>query len=114
MLNSFLLRIRFRILLFSGHPQVVLENTVLRHQLAVFMREKKATTMRDRDRRFWMAVKKRSTEWKSALVFVQPETVTGWQRNTGLVWERATAIVQPSYEERSLADHHEVARIRGS
>ena len=33
--------IRFLILAFSGHKQVALENIALRHQLAVFTREKK-------------------------------------------------------------------------
>jgi len=41
MLNLFLLMIRFLILLFSGHKHVALENVALRHQLAVFTREKK-------------------------------------------------------------------------
>ena len=40
MLNSLLLAIRFLILVFSGHKQVALENIALRHQLAVFTREK--------------------------------------------------------------------------
>jgi hypothetical protein len=46
MLNSLSLAIRFLcILVFSGHKQVALENIALRHQLAVFTREKKATTV---------------------------------------------------------------------
>jgi hypothetical protein len=50
-----LLAIRFLILVFSGHKQVALENIALRHQLAVFTREKKRPRLRDRDRLFWMA-----------------------------------------------------------
>jgi putative transposase len=80
MLNSFLLAIRFLILVFSGHKHVALENIALRHQLAVFTREKKRLRLRDRDRLFWIALKKVWKDWRSALEFVQPETVIGWQR----------------------------------
>jgi hypothetical protein len=58
MLKSFLLAIRFLILVFSGHKQVALENVALRHQLSVFTREKKRPRLRDRDRLFWLALKK--------------------------------------------------------
>src|SRR5262252_6552946 len=77
MLNSLLLAIRFLVLLFSGHKQVALENIALRHQLSVYIREKKQPRLRDRDRLFWIALKKIWKDWRSALEFVQPETVTG-------------------------------------
>ena len=80
MLNSFLLAIRFLVLLFSGHKQVALENIALSHQLSVYRREKKRPRLRHRDRLFWIALKKIWKDWRSALEFVQPETVTGWQR----------------------------------
>src|SRR5215471_6532264 len=80
MLNSFLLAFRFLVLVFSGHRQVALENIALRHQLAVFTREKKRPRLRDRDRLFWITLQRLWKDWRSALVFVQPETVTGWQR----------------------------------
>src|SRR6516165_12464885 len=80
MLNSFLLAIRFLILVLSDHKQVALENIALRHQLAVFTGEKKRPRGCDRDRLFWIALKKLWKDWRTALVFVQPETVTGWQR----------------------------------
>ena len=80
MLNSFLLAIRFLILLFSGHKQVALENLALRHQLSVYTRDKKRPRLHDRDRLFWIVLKKVWKGWRSALEFVQPETVIGWQR----------------------------------
>ena len=80
MLNSLLLAIRFLILVFSGHKQVALENVALRHQLAVYTRDKKRPRLRERDRLFWIALKKVWKGWRSALEFVQPETVIGWQR----------------------------------
>src|SRR5215467_3062677 len=79
MLNSLLLAIRFLILVFSGHKQVALENIALRHQLAVFTREKKRPRLRNRDRWFWIALKKLWKDWRTALEFVRPDTVIGWQ-----------------------------------
>src|SRR5262245_5626599 len=78
MLNSFFLSIRFLFLIFGGHKHVALENIALRHQLAVFTREKKRPRLRNRDRLFWIALKKIWKDWRSALEFVQPETVIGW------------------------------------
>src|SRR5499427_3456004 len=80
MVNLFLLAIRFLILVFSGHKQVALENIALRHQLAVFTREKKRPRLHHRDRLLWIALRRLWKDLRSALVFVQPETVTGWQR----------------------------------
>ena len=80
MLNSCLLAVRFFILFFSGHKQVALENIALRHQLAVFTRQKQRPRLRDRDRLFWIVLKQLWRDWRSALEFVQPETVVGWQR----------------------------------
>jgi len=57
MLNSFLLAIRFLILVFSGHKQVALENLAFRQQLAVFTREKKRPRLHNRDRVFWIALR---------------------------------------------------------
>src|SRR5262249_51571473 len=68
------------VLVFSGHRQVALENIALRHQLAVFTREKKRPRLRDRDRLLWITLQRLWKDWRSALVFVQPETVSGWQR----------------------------------
>jgi putative transposase len=80
MLNLLLLAIRFFVLVFSGHKQVVLENVALRHQLAIFTRKRKRPQLRERDRVFWIALKKIWKRWRAALVIVQPETVISWQR----------------------------------
>jgi hypothetical protein len=69
MLNSFLLAIRFLILVFSGHKQVALENLALRQQLAVFTREKKRPRLHNRDRVFWIALRNLWKDWRTALVF---------------------------------------------
>ena len=66
--------------MFGGHKQVALENAALRHQLAVFTRGAKRPRLRDRDRLFWIALKRIWKDWRAALVIVQPETVISWQR----------------------------------
>src|SRR5689334_22241204 len=106
MLNSFLLTIRFLIFVVSGHKQVALENIALRHQLAVFTREKKRPRLRDRDRLLWIALKKVWTDWRSALVFVQPETVTGWQRKRfKRYWWRLSQSKGPGSIRRECLNH---------
>src|SRR5215813_6014828 len=80
MLNLIWVALRFLILMFGGHKQVALENAALRHQLAVLTREAKRPRLRDRDRLFWIALKRIWKDWRSALVIVQPETVISWQR----------------------------------
>src|SRR5262249_44294340 len=55
-------------------------NAALRHQLAVFTRQGKRPRLRDRDRFFWVALKRIWKGWKTALVIVQPDTVIAWQR----------------------------------
>src|SRR5262245_50306575 len=75
MLNAFLLAFRFLVLMSSGHKTMALENAALRHQLAVFTREKKRPRLRDRDRLFWITLQRLWKDWRSALVFGQPETV---------------------------------------
>src|SRR5262249_47791619 len=66
-------------LVLGGHKQVALENIALRHQLSVFTREKRQPRLRDRDRLFWIVLKKLWKDWRSALELVQPQTVIGWQ-----------------------------------
>jgi hypothetical protein len=106
MLNSLLLAIRFLILVFSGHKQVALENIALRHQLAVFRREKKRPRLRDRDRLFWIALKKLYKDWRAALAFVQPETVIGWQlKRFKRYWWRLSLPRRPGRPQLSSEIH---------
>ena len=110
MLNSFVLAIRFLILVFSGHRQVALENIALRHQLAVFTRERKRPRLRDRDRLFWIALKKLWKDWRAALAFVQPETVIGWQRQRfKRYWWRLSQLKGPG-RQRVYLEIRELVR----
>ena len=59
---------------------LLLENLVLRQQLAVLKRRKRRLKLGRVDKFFWVAVRRVWTEWNRSLVIVTPETVVRWQR----------------------------------
>ncbi|MEX2169841.1 MAG: integrase core domain-containing protein [Pirellulales bacterium] len=59
---------------------LVAENAALRQQLAVYKRESLRPKLRRRDRIFWVWLSQLWSDWRSALVIVQPETVVHWHR----------------------------------
>jgi hypothetical protein len=80
MLNTILSFVRMIFLILGGCEQVALENLALREQLEIFRRSVRRPKFRQRDRLFWVCLRKVWKEWRSALVIVQPETVLDWQR----------------------------------
>ena len=81
MLNAIVVSIRFILLILAGQKQVALENAALRQQLAVFKRNVPRPKVNNRDRLFWIGLYMIWQGWRSALIFVQPETVTSWHHN---------------------------------
>ena len=71
---------RFVRLLMSGHQAVAVENAALRLQLAAFRRKAKRPLLTARDWMFWIALRRCWSDWRIPLVYVQPDTVTRWQR----------------------------------
>ncbi len=71
---------RFARLLFSGHQAVAIENAALRLQLAAFQRRRKRPVLTVLDRLFWTTLRRVWPGWRSALLYVQPDTVVRWQR----------------------------------
>ena len=63
-----------------GRASVATEVLALRQQLAVMQRQVKRPRLRDRDRMFWIFLKRLWPNWQNALVIVQPETVVRWHR----------------------------------
>ena len=80
MLNAILVSIRFILLILGGQKHLALENAALRQQLAVFKRNVPRPKLNNRDRIFWIGLRMIWQDWKSALMIVQPETVTCWHR----------------------------------
>lgn len=65
---------------FKPRRELVFENLALRQQLVVLKQQSKRPRLRNRDRVFWIALKRLWPTWRGALHIVQPETVIAWQR----------------------------------
>jgi len=59
---------------------LVLENLVLKQQLAAFKASNQRPRIRVCDRAFWIVVRRLWTKWSDALVIVKPDTVVRWHR----------------------------------
>ena len=64
---------------------LLMENLVLRQQLAVYARRSTRPRLRNQDRVFWSAVSRTWRPWRTHLRLVQPETVIRWHRTA---WRR--------------------------
>jgi hypothetical protein len=59
---------------------LVAENLLLRHQLAVLTRPmRKRAKVRPRDKLLWVVAHRLCPDWRRRLVMVRPYTVVGWQ-----------------------------------
>jgi putative transposase len=59
---------------------LVLENLALRHQLAVYARQRAKPAIARGDRRFWSLLARTWGGWRHPLVIVRPDTVVRWHR----------------------------------
>jgi len=78
-LVTFLLRV------LVSRRELVLENMMLRQQLAVLRRKLPRARLRPGDRRFWLLVRRLWGRWSELLVLVRPQTVVRWHR-AGFRW----------------------------
>jgi len=60
--------------------ELAAENLALRQQLAVLREKTKRPSLRQRDRIFWAILSGIWSNWRSALLIVQPDTVVRWHR----------------------------------
>src|SRR5271163_3954554 len=70
---------------------LLLENLVLRQQLAVLKRKHPKPRLRAFDKIFWVLARRFWSGWKQALIVVSPETVVGWHRAGFKLYWRATS-----------------------
>ena len=63
-----------------NRTELALENLALRQQLAALRRQSKRPRLKKRDRIFWAVLSRIWTNWRLALLIVQPDTVVGWHR----------------------------------
>jgi putative transposase len=66
--------------LLRSRSDLVLENLALRQQLAILNRRKPQPQFVPSDRLFWVLLRHFWSEWKQALILVQPKTVVRWHR----------------------------------
>jgi hypothetical protein len=94
--------------LFRAHRDLVLENAVLRHQLAVALRSNPKPRLRQRERILWVWLTRFwPRRWRQHLLVVQPATVIGWHRKGWRLywtWRSRTRLGRPrlSSEVREL------------
>ena|ERR1700733_5405657 len=65
---------------FHSRRDLLLENLVLRQQLAVFKEKRPLPKLAMADKLFWVPMCRLWSGWKRVLLFVQPETVVRWHR----------------------------------
>jgi putative transposase len=70
---------------------LLLENLVLRQQLAVLKRKHPRPRLRAFNKIFWVLARRFWSGWKQALIVVSPETVVGWHRAGFKLYWRATS-----------------------
>jgi len=59
---------------------LLLENLLLRQQVAVALRTRRRPCVRWHDRLFWVVMQRLCADWRRHLVLVRPETVLRWHR----------------------------------
>ena len=59
---------------------LLLENLLLRQQVAVALRTRRRPDVRWHDRLFWVVMQRLCADWRRHLVLVRPETVLRWHR----------------------------------
>ncbi len=64
----------------SDRAELAAENLALRQQLAALELKAKRPRLRKRDRIFWVWLSRLWSNWRSALLIVQPETVIRWHK----------------------------------
>src|ERR1035441_1570313 len=94
MSSLLLLWIGVLIRLFRSRGNLVLENLVLRQQLAVLKRRRPRPRLVLVDKLFWVTVSRFWSGWKEALIVVRPETVVRWHRAGFRMYWRLISRVQ--------------------
>jgi putative transposase len=78
---------------FRMRRSLLLENLVLRQQLAVLKRKHPRPRLALFDKLFWVLMRRFWSEWKQALIIVAPDTVVRWHRAGFALYWRAISKV---------------------
>src|SRR5262245_65756469 len=78
---------------------LVAQNLLLRHQLAVLTRPtRERARVRSRDKLLWIVARRVCRDWRRHLFMVRPETVVGWHRRGWRLfwrWRSRCALGRP-------------------
>lgn len=86
--------------------ELLLENALLRHQLAILQRQSKHPHFTSADRFWFLVLASRLKDWKDALVLLQPETLLRWHRAAfQLFWKHKSnpKTTQPKIAAETVA-----------
>src|SRR6202166_4338963 len=100
MFSLILLWIGALIRLFRSRGNLVLENLVLRQQLAVLKRRHPRPILALFDKLFWVSARQVWSAWKESLLIVTPETVVRWHRNGFRMYWRLISRVRAQVGRR--------------
>jgi putative transposase len=87
----------------------------LRQQLAVLRRTGRHPQLGTRDRLFWVLLAKAWSEWRTALIIVQPDTVVRWHRQwLRRRWTRRSTHARPGRPSTAAAIRTLVDKMRAA
>src|SRR6266536_2819045 len=91
-----------------SRADLVVENLLLRHQLAALTRPgRKRPPLRARDKLLWVLARRLRPDWRRDLVFVRPDTVVRWHRRAWKLFWRWKSRPRRGRPHLS-AEHHEL------
>jgi hypothetical protein len=115
MLSALVVLLRSLGLVCSGPRAVALENVALRQQLAVLRRTGRHLQLGTRDRLFWVLLAKAWSEWRTALIIVQPDAVVRWHRQwLRRRWTRRSTHARPGHPSTAAAIRTLVDKMRAA
>ena len=105
MLTIFLALVQTLKSMVSSRADLLLEIAALRQQLEVYRRQTARPRIRRSERMFWIWLCRAWPRWRSALVFVKPETVLAWHRAgyRKYWWWRSRGRGRPRIPRRHIA-----------
>ena len=88
---------------FRSRSSLLLENLVLRQQLAVLKRKRPRPRIAALDKLFWVVARKFWSGWKQALIIVSPDTVVRWHRAGFALYWRAISRTRHVFGRKRIS-----------
>ena len=88
---------------FRSRRNLLLENLVLRQQLAVLKRQRPRPRIAALDKLFWVLARRLWSGWKQALIIVSPDTVVRWHRAGFALYWRAISRARRVFGRKRIS-----------